>query len=81
MSILRVRFKTKESDYRPVLWPIPYPYWCTGHTDDASIIVAYADSEEYVYKYWPEAEELDAEERDEITFTDRFAKPDWYEDK
>lgn len=79
MSILRVRFKTKESDYRPIVWPIPHPYWCTGHGEDYSIIVAYADSEEQIYDFWPEAYDLDSEELMKIEFTDRFQKPDWYD--
>ena len=37
----RHRFKTDLEDYRPVTFPPPGPYWCTGETDDHSVVVAY----------------------------------------
>ena len=75
--MLRVRFKTKEEDYRPISWPIKHPYWCTGQGEDYFILVAYADDEDYVMLNWPEAYNLDSEEVTEYTFTDRFPKPEW----
>ena len=34
----RIRFYLSQDktdgDYRPVVWPIKYPYWCTGETGD-----------------------------------------------
>jgi len=77
-GLLRVRFKTKEQDYRPVNWPIEYPYWNTGDGEDFSVIVAYASSMEYIVENWPEAYDIDVEPVDGIVFTDRFRKPDWY---
>lgn len=76
--MIRARFKTKEEDYRPVSWPVPHPYWCTGSGDDYSIIVAYADSEAQILELWPEAYDIDAEFAESYKFTDRFPKPDWF---
>lgn len=79
--MLRVRFKTNGEDYRPVYWPIKYPFWCTGYAGDGSytILVAYVDSEQALMDLWPEAYDLDIEEVDSYTFTDRFKKPGWFE--
>lgn len=77
--MIRVRFKTKEQDYRPINWPVKHPYWCSGSGDDFNVVISYADDEDYIMKNWPEAYDLDSEERDGYTFTDRFAKPDWFE--
>ena len=82
--MLRVRFNIKfkrcNGDYRPILWPIKYPYWCTGETPDSFTLVAYVDSEEEFYKQWPEAHDLDIEEVEKIEFTGRFKKPYWYKE-
>lgn len=80
--MLKVRFQQPTEDYRPVLWPIPHPYWRTGSGDDYYIIVAYVDSVEQLKAQWPEAEELDIfeEEADHYVFTARFSKPDWLDD-
>ncbi len=75
---IRYRFYTKSEDYRPLLFNPAYPWWCSGHTDEAAIIIAFLPVGESLEKYWPEAEAVDAESRD-LFFTDRFPKPDWYE--
>lgn len=75
--MIRCRFKQPTEDYRPVKWPITHPYWCSGQGDSYWILVAYADNEEEILSNWPEAYDLDSEERSEYTFTDRFPKPDW----
>ena len=41
---------------------------------------AYADSIDDIKKLWPEAHEIEAEEVNEIVFTSRFPKPDWYKE-
>jgi hypothetical protein len=75
----RARFRALE-DYRPVNWPIKHPYWCTGYGENYSTVVAYADDEAYILANWPEADEIElGDEVDEYVFTDRFAKPDWFE--
>jgi hypothetical protein len=86
-KMLRVRFYTDGSDYRPVKFPPPYPYWCSGETigqaedgsDDRSVVVAYIDSVEQLLEFWPDAEKIDVFDQDaKISFTDRFQKPDWW---
>jgi hypothetical protein len=77
----RIRFFTKADDCRPVNWPIKHPYWITGEAGDGSysVLVAYADDEQYIYDNWPEATDLDVmEETDSYTFTGRFPKPEWW---
>lgn len=78
--MLRVRFRTTSDDYRPVNWPIKHPYWCTGHGDGYSIVVAYADDEPEIMHNWPEAYDLDISQVDHYQFSDRFPKPDWFEE-
>ena len=84
--MIRARFYVNGEDYRPVNWPIKHPYWCTGykyniHSDDEddAIIVAYADDEAEILANWPDAKEIDAEEKTEYVFTSRFEKPEWFE--
>jgi hypothetical protein len=78
MSMLRARFRANPDDYRPIKWPPPGPFWCTGSGEDYSIVVAYVQSEQQLLEFWPEAENIDAEPRDEFTFTSRFERPDWW---
>lgn len=78
--MIRAQFKANEDDYRPINWPVKHPHWCTGYGDGYSIVVAYADNVEEILENWPEATEIDAEEMEEYTFTERFAKPDWFEE-
>jgi hypothetical protein len=75
--MLHARFKTSAEDYRPVKWPIDHPYWCSGHGDGYSILVAYVDSEEQLKELWPEAYDIDSEEVAKYVFTSRFPKPEW----
>lgn len=80
VKLMRVRFKANPDDYRPILWPIEYPYWCTGSGDGYSVMVAYIESTERLLQLWPEASEINIMEEDlqEFTFTDRFAPGDWF---
>jgi len=82
--MIRCRFFTHEPDYRPVVWPLKHPYWCTGSGENSKgdywVIVAYADDEAEIMKNWPEAFALDSEKRDSYLFTSRFARPDWFTD-
>lgn len=80
--MIRVLFtlskKLVSDDYRPVIWPIKYPYWCTGESDTDFTMVAYVDSIVILKKQWPEAANIEFEEVSGITFSSRFPKPDWY---
>lgn len=76
-----IKFKECGNDYRPVQWPIKYPYWCTGESSDVFILVAYVDNVEQIKELWPEAYGIEAEEVQEIVFTTRFPKPEWYKEE
>lgn len=81
--MIRTRFyinkKEVKNDYRPIIWPIKYPYWRTGEDNKNFILVAYTENEDELYKQWPEAKDTDIVGVNEIKFSDRFPKPDWYE--
>ena len=81
-KLVRYTFKTKSvDDFRPLIdmEEIQMPYWCTGFAEDNSyaIIVCFLPKEEDLYKYWDDAYDIESEERTDITYTDRFPKPDW----
>lgn len=75
----RARFHANPDDYRPVEWPPPGPFWCTGFTDVAAIVVAYVRELEQIDRFWPEAKWVEATDQESITFTDRFPCPDWWD--
>lgn len=79
-KMIRARFKVNPDDPRPVNWPIKHPYWVTGHGDDYSTVVAYADNEDELIANWPEAHGIEVGYTDEYQFTDRFPKPDWFKE-
>lgn len=76
--MIRARFKANADDFRPVVWPVKHPYWCTGYGDDYAVIVAYADDEAEVKRNWPEADDIEAEVVTDYVFTDRFPPPHWF---
>jgi hypothetical protein len=65
---------------RPVRFPPPGPWWCSGFEafDAYAIVIAYLRPEDSVTDWWPEASHIDSEPCDRIIFTDRFPRPDWY---
>jgi len=75
----RHRFHTDPDDYRPVAFPPPGPYWCTGRGAGYSVCVAYLPKGEPLTRWWPDATSVETEQVEVILFTDRFPKPDWYE--
>lgn len=79
--MIRARFKELSYDYRPVEWPIKYPYWCTAEGHGYHILVAYADSVEDIKRLWPTAIDIEWDEVEGIVFTSRFPKPDWYSEE
>ena len=79
--MIRARFKEPSYDYRPVEWPIKYPYWCTGEGYGYYTLVAYADSVEDIKRLWPTAIDIEWDEVEGIVFTSRFPKPDWYSEE
>ena len=82
----RVRFRQPTNDFRPVTFPPPGPYWCSGEGDGYWVLVAYVPTDirpadSHVRAFWPEAEGIDVLEIGvPLTFTDRFPCPDWWDD-
>ena len=76
--MIRARFLSNPKDPRPVNWPIKHPYWVTGYTDTNSVVVAYADDVNEIFRNWPDAKKLDATETQDYIFTSRFPQPDWF---
>lgn len=77
---IKYRFKTNAiEDYRPLIdmKEINCPWWCSGECADYAIIICYLPVGEDLFKYWDDAYDIDEEEVDNITYTDRFKKPDW----
>lgn len=74
----RYRFHANLDDPRPVKFPPPGPWWCSGQGDDYAIVIAYLPRNAKLKQFWPEASEVEFTDEDEITFTDRFPKPDWW---
>jgi hypothetical protein len=72
------RFRADIDDYRPTVWPPPGPYWCTGWGEDYSTVVAYLRPGDDITHWWPEASDVDTQERSEIQFADRFPHPAWW---
>lgn len=77
--MIKARFHVNGDDYRPVVWPITHPYWCTGtRAGHRSVIVAYADDEAEIIRLWPDAEDIDVfEDEAEYAFSERFQRPTW----
>lgn len=76
--MIRARFKVNEDDFRPVVWPIKHPYWCTGYGEGYAVIVAYADDEAEIQRNWPDAKDINSTPENKYEFTDRFPKPHWF---
>lgn len=78
----RFRFHSTALDPRPVAFPPPHPYWITGAGEGFSTLVAYADNLDQLLEFWPEASAIDvADAPDGYVFTDRFQKPDWFDER
>lgn len=76
---LRVRFRADEDDFRPVVFPPPGPYWCSGYGNNHAIVVAYVGTVDQIAGFWPEASEIVVmEEGVDIAFSDRFPEPAWW---
>lgn len=75
-----IDFEDCDNDYRPVVWPIKYPYWCSGENDSSFVLVAFVENEDELYKQWPEAHDVESEEVDKVTFSSRFQRPEWYKE-
>lgn len=76
----RFRFFVPGEDPRPIEFPPTGPFWCTGYNDTHCIVVAFAPDLDTLIRddHWPDAEEVDDMGEQEITFSGRFPKPDWW---
>lgn len=74
----RYRFTTTADDNRPLVFNPEYPWWESGFNDESSILIAYLPANADLKTYWPEAENIEFTEHDEIEFTSRFPKPKYY---
>lgn len=74
--MIRCRFKAYV-DWRPIK-PAKHPYWCSGEGEGYFTVVAYADNEEEILALWPDAADLDSEERERYEFSSRFPCPSWF---
>ena len=81
------RFYQDHHEYSPVVWPIPYPWWCSGYKMDeddkvSNILIAYAPNVEYILNYWPQAYNITQDDEPtlpkDIVYSARFPKPEWY---
>jgi hypothetical protein len=71
-------FKVNALDYRPMAFPPPGPYWCSGHGEGFAQLVAYLPAGENLRHWWPDAHDVESEPRNEIRFTEIFPQPDWW---
>lgn len=78
----RHRFTQPTEDYRPVAFPPPGPWWCTGYGPNGAIIVAYLPSNVRPTRgdLWPEAQDIDSDPSEGPQFSERFPRPEWWKD-
>jgi len=77
----RYRFQThRTDDCKPLIFNPIYPWWRTAGSGDgkSSTIVAYLHDTENLLHYWDDAYDITFTEHNEIEFTGRFPKPEYY---
>lgn len=77
----RYRWHQPGDDYRPITFPPPGPWWCSGMGDGYSILVAFLPEGVTPSDpgLWPEAEEVEAcSDHDAPEFSERFPQPKWW---
>lgn len=79
MKWRRYRFYVPfTEDHRPLIFNPRYPWWRSGFAEGFIVIVAYLPIEEDLLKYWPDAFNIDSTDEETITFSSRFAKPEYF---
>lgn len=81
----RYRFCTYAvEDSRPLIFNPCYPWWCSGYGGEGNssyaTIVAYLPKDENLKTYWDDAFSITYTDEEEIVFTDRFPKPDYFQE-
>ena len=78
----RWRFCTRSEDFRPIVFNPSYPWWCSGEGEDEqggfAVVVAFLPTTEKLETYWDDAFDIDVQEHDAVTFSERFARPKYY---
>lgn len=83
MKWRRYRFSTRSvDDYRPLIFNPAYPWWCSATAGDGQsvVIVAYLPAGESLQRYWDDAFEIDYTDEETITFSERFPRPEYYQE-
>lgn len=82
MKWKRYRFRTRSvDDPRPLKFNPAYPFWISGYGNDHAIVVAYLPVAENLLDYWDDAHDVDFTEHEDITFSSRFPRPDYFEEQ
>lgn len=79
----RHRFHADGNDPRPVKFPPPGPWWCSGYAFDESysVVVAYLPYGTDVTQWWPEATAIETSDADSPKYSERFPRPDWWHEE
>lgn len=93
-TLIKYRFKVLERyvpyDTNEKMESINMPWWITGYSHysielrlniDSAIIICYLPKDKNLFDYWEHAFEIEAEEVDEIIYSDRFPMPSYIKDE
>ncbi|MBP7548718.1 MAG: hypothetical protein KA761_00410 [Gemmatimonadaceae bacterium] len=79
---MRYRFHVEGDDCRPMTWPPLGPFWRSGESTFGVTVICWwpEGASPYDDQWWPDAMMREAPEGpfDEIAFTDRFRRPEWW---
>ena len=77
----RFRFLVPGEDGRPMTFPPEGPFWITGQSETHTVVVAFSPDLATLTcpGRWPDAEDVEDQGEQEIEFSGRFQKPDWWE--
>lgn len=75
-----VSFALDAGNTLPAKWPPPGPYWETGRNERNTVVRAYIRMIEQLREYWPDASYVALREAGTITYSEKYPKPDWFEE-
>ena len=82
MKYWRVRFYSDADDFRPLKFPPPGPWWCSGYDSKGrAILIAYLPNKRDLKRLWPEAEVDEWYGKMPIKFSERFPAPDYWKSR
>lgn len=77
----RYRFKTASiDDPRPLVFNPKFPWWESGFNLTHATIIAWLPLSEDLSVYWDDATDIEFTEHKEIEFSDRFPKPEYFQE-